>query len=335
MKKYRAGIIGLGQVANTFDFEKERAGSIWTHAGAYQFLADQVSLVAGADLDEQKRTLFCQKRDINSAFCFSDYCQMLAQVPLDLLSVCVPTPYHYEVVKEALKYPLKGIIVEKPIALNTEQAQEIVSLTEQHKVKLLVMYNRRYWYEYQQVRQLILAGKVGKIISVVGFYTSQIFNIGSHLFNTMSFLINEKPQWVSAHQTIADEHDPTLAGTIGYSNNIMGYFIPNNQRRDAFFDIKIIGTDGVIDIRSNARFVEWHEMIPSDRYAGYRELAPLESVFTTRETNSHFVKAVQDLITTVDTNTSPISSGQEAFSDVLLIEKALLSAANNSQKFFL
>ncbi|MFA6282144.1 MAG: Gfo/Idh/MocA family oxidoreductase, partial [Candidatus Omnitrophota bacterium] len=64
--------------------------------------------------------------------------------PINVAIVTVPDDTHYEVLKELAEYPLKLVIVEKPICNDLIQAREIVELYKAKGTPLMVNYTRRF-----------------------------------------------------------------------------------------------------------------------------------------------------------------------------------------------
>ena len=120
--KHRAGVIGCGRIGYGFDKDPKRS-YISTHAGAYNYVKD-IDLVAVCDIDK-KRVGECVNRWSIPAG-YTDYKEMLKNEDLDVLSICTLPSTHYPILKEALKYPLKAIFCEKPIADNLKNAEKMV-----------------------------------------------------------------------------------------------------------------------------------------------------------------------------------------------------------------
>jgi phthalate 4,5-cis-dihydrodiol dehydrogenase len=57
-------------------------------------------------------------------------------------------------------------VVEKPMALNIEQAEQMVETAEKNKVKLLAGHTRSYTLPIQAMRRIITSGKLGKVRAI-------------------------------------------------------------------------------------------------------------------------------------------------------------------------
>ncbi|USE35819.1 Gfo/Idh/MocA family protein [Endozoicomonas sp. SCSIO W0465] len=107
------------------------------HAEKYARLATS-DLVGVADIDEacgQEVASNC-----NTHY-FSDYRDLLGQV--DAVSVVVPTALHHAIASDCLKAGVH-VLVEKPIASNLSQAEEMIKLARERQLILQVGFLERY-----------------------------------------------------------------------------------------------------------------------------------------------------------------------------------------------
>jgi len=84
------------------------------------------------------------------------YCCINHAIEIDGVNVAVVATNddaHYDILKQLAEYPLKLVIVEKPICTNIEQAREIVELYKDRGINLAVNYTRRCLPYYNYLRQ--------------------------------------------------------------------------------------------------------------------------------------------------------------------------------------
>ncbi|BFT71119.1 Gfo/Idh/MocA family protein [Paenibacillus sp. P36] len=93
---------------------------------------------------------------------FSSFEEMLSAVSFDVVSVAVPTFVHKEVVLQAARAG-KHVICEKPVALNLEDAQDMISCCEENGVRLFIGHVVRFFPEYAQMKQQMDAGQIGRV----------------------------------------------------------------------------------------------------------------------------------------------------------------------------
>ncbi|MED3793688.1 Gfo/Idh/MocA family oxidoreductase [Niallia alba] len=130
-----------------------------THSVAYTTMED-VQLVGIVDKNFEKAKDLAGKL---GAQAFANYEEAInALGAIDVVSVCVPTPFHKEYVKKAADNNFQ-VICEKPLARNLKDAQEIIEYCKEKGVKLFVGHVVRFFPEYKRAKQIVTEGKIGKL----------------------------------------------------------------------------------------------------------------------------------------------------------------------------
>ncbi len=124
MGKLRAGVIGIGHLGQH-------------HARLYASLPDSI-LVGVVDQDHDRAAIIAQK---HGAQVFRDQRELLKHV--DVVSIAVPTSGHYAVAKACLEAG-KHVLVEKPIAVLPDEAQELVGLAKYQGCTLQIGHSERF-----------------------------------------------------------------------------------------------------------------------------------------------------------------------------------------------
>lgn len=103
---------------------------------------------------------------------FSDAHAMLDSGLVDLVVISTPPNSHYQWAKEALQCGIH-VVLEKPMALMTDECDELMDLAAAQKLLLVVYQNRRFDADFITMRSLIAAGAIGDVFqydSFVGGY---------------------------------------------------------------------------------------------------------------------------------------------------------------------
>ena len=112
MAKLKAAIIGTGGISNE-------------HISAY-LKNENVELYAFCDINEKQLNSMAEKYGVPKERCFSDKDEMLKALPeIDIVSVCTWNSAHAECTIAALNAG-KNVLCEKPMAMNTKQAEEML-----------------------------------------------------------------------------------------------------------------------------------------------------------------------------------------------------------------
>ena len=157
-----------------------------------------------------------------------DYRKVLADQEIQGIVIATPAASHYAAAKEALLSG-KDVFVEKPLALEVEQGQELVELAEKSDRVLLVGHLLEYHPAIVKLKELVDKGELGKInyiysnrLNLGKFRTEEniLWSFAPHDISIVLLLLGEMPQEISAHggyylhQDIADV---TLT-TLGFKN---------------------------------------------------------------------------------------------------------------------
>lgn len=324
----RAAIIGLGQIGSRFDEDPKRSG-VWSHAGAYAQVPE-VQLVAGADPNPEARQRFVARRGVTAVY--EDYRALLAQERPDLVSICSPTHLHAEMTYAAVEAEVKAIFCEKPIAASLADARHMVSLCLERGVILAVNHTRRWDRNYLWPREVLRQGKIGALQRVVAYYSARVFNMGTHLFDTIHLYTGSPARWVIGEFSgPPDDPDPTTAGLLGLSNSIIGAIIPLSQPTDLIFEIDLFGTQGRLRILDNGLRLESYQFVDSPNYSRYRELQPVEWANILPVTD-RFVAAVQDVVACLQRGGRPACGGPEGLAALETAVALCRSAATGNSR---
>lgn len=80
---------------------------------------------------------------------------------VDVVSILTPSGVHYQNVLELVEYR-KPLVVEKPITLRLDEADEILRACDAHRVKIFVVHQNRYNLPVIKAREAIEKGRLGR-----------------------------------------------------------------------------------------------------------------------------------------------------------------------------
>jgi predicted dehydrogenase len=100
----------------------------------------------------------------------SDWGKLLDDPEIDVVHVCTPNAMHHPMTRKALEAG-KHVLCEKPLAMTSAEAQDMLELAERKRLVHAVNHNLRYYPVVQHVRQMIRNGDLGEILVVQGTYS--------------------------------------------------------------------------------------------------------------------------------------------------------------------
>jgi predicted dehydrogenase len=97
----------------------------------------------------------------------ADYRELLAKDDIDAVMVsATPESTHYPMTRDALAAG-KHVLLEKPIALTLAEADELIALASEKKLKLTIGYSQRFNPKFAYVRKCVREGTIGRPVSAL------------------------------------------------------------------------------------------------------------------------------------------------------------------------
>ncbi|MBQ2704066.1 MAG: Gfo/Idh/MocA family oxidoreductase [Clostridia bacterium] len=154
MKTYKVLLIGAGNRGNRY-------------TGIMHKVPEKFKVVAVAEPIDRRRNSIKEKHGIADDMCFNSWQEALSQPKLaDLAIISTMDEMHYEPALKAIELGY-DLLLEKPVAQTAKECADIALAAEKHGVKVLVCHVLRYSPFYCKIKQLLMNGTIGDIMSVV------------------------------------------------------------------------------------------------------------------------------------------------------------------------
>ena len=175
MTDYKAAVIGCGRMARG-------------HMQAYKELG--IPIAAGADISEDALQAFAEETGAEGLF--TDYRRMLAEVKPDLVSVVTHDTLHCKMVVAAAEAGIRGIVCEKPMAMDLAEADEMLTACRASGSRLTISHQRYYMPQYARARELIADGAIGRVVSAeASLKAGCLMTDGTHTIHMLLALLGE------------------------------------------------------------------------------------------------------------------------------------------------
>ena len=92
---------------------------------------------------------------------------------VDIIAIATPVYTHYGLAKQSLEAG-KHVWIEKPFTSTTAEAEELIELAEQRKLKIFVDHTFIYTGAVRKMKELVSKGELGKIL----YFDSERINLG-------------------------------------------------------------------------------------------------------------------------------------------------------------
>ena len=148
MRLIRFGLVGCGRIA------KRHAELL----GAGQIPGAALSAVC--DLDQAKADSFARKYNVPA---YVDMDAMAARDDVDVLTVLTESGRHAEHVVRLARFG-KHVVVEKPMALTLDDADQMIRACDSHGIKLFVVKQNRFNRPVRKLREALDEGRFGRLV---------------------------------------------------------------------------------------------------------------------------------------------------------------------------
>ena len=156
--------------------------------------------------ETNEKTLKSFQKKYPDLILYKNIQSVLEDKKVDALVIATPAATHYSLTKETLLAE-KDVFVEKPIALNYQDGEELVSLAEEKKKIIMIGHILEYHPAVIKLKELIINGDLGNIryiysnrLNLGKFRTEEniLWSFAPHDISIILHLLGELPENVSA-----------------------------------------------------------------------------------------------------------------------------------------
>ena len=252
------------------------------------------SVVPGIQASKRNEVVAVASRSLENAQKFADelgipkaygsYEQLLSDPEIDAVYIPLPNHLHKEWTLKSAEAG-KHILCEKPIALDGDDAREMVAACENEGVLLAEAFMYRHQQKYQDIKKRIANGEIGDVRGIHGVFTfnnsgdynnirytkewggGSIYDIGCYPISAARLLLNEEPSAVTTHAFFSPEHgnvDMMASGLMEFSNGVALTF-DCAMWAESRSTLEILGSDGRIVLKNAYSGEQSYDIIKGDQ----------------------------------------------------------------------
>ncbi len=319
-RKIKWGVSGCGKITeNSFV------------PAVHNLKRSQITSVYSNSIDRAKRiatkSLTAQAFDDFDEFLKSDF---------EILYIASSNELHYEQAIKAAKAG-KHILCEKPMALNSNQAKEMLKVANENNVSFRMNYIFRFHPLIQKAKELVDKSLLGSIVSINGSFNIHIppstnfrfdaqkgggalFDLGTHLIDILRYFGGEisEIKGIVEKEIYKSDVDDFVSAIIKFEKGYFGYFSASFNTLKANNRIEIIGQKGTITIENLVGKPIGVAKLIIDIHGERRK------VF--RKKVNRFLTMMKQVQKSYLKNTKPLSTGEDGLINLKLMEKLVENA---------
>jgi predicted dehydrogenase len=260
----RAGVVGLGLLGQKY----------------LRLMANdpRIRIVGVCDIDKQKVKQVCQQYQVQG---FTELSEFL-DLDMDFVYIATPDFAHTEPAVRAAERGF-NLLIEKPLATSTAEAEQIVQAVRKSGVKAKVSFCNRWNPPFVAAKKAVEEGEIGEVISIYARLNDTIFVptkmlkwasqtspgwfLMSHTFDLARWFIGSEAvevfgigqKKVLKQEYQIDTYD-NLYAVVRFENGAIavlesGWILPESFPFIIDFKFQIIGTKGCIHINTHDQMV--------------------------------------------------------------------------------
>ena len=298
------------------------------------------SLSALCDLHE--RDLSESKKKYPGIRTTNSLTDILSDSSIDAVVISTPAEMHYQMAKDSLLAD-KHVFVEKPLALDVEQGEELIRLSDERERILMVGHLLHYHPAVVKLKELVERGELGKIqyiysnrlnLGKIRREENILWSFAPHDISVILGLTGEMPETACSsggnylHEKIADVTLSHLSFPSGIKAHIfVSWLHPYKEQR-----LVIVGDRKMAsfnDLNSKDKLIvyphiiEWKDHIPTpSKKEG--QVVPVDQVEPLREECRHFLECITN-------NCQPRTGGPEGLKVLTVLQACQESLENNGK----
>jgi predicted dehydrogenase len=287
---------------------------------------------------------------------YMDYREMLDDPQVEAVDIAVPPDVQFQVIQEiaSRRGNIRGILAQKPLGTNYEQAKAIVSMCEQAGIALGVNQNMRYDQSVRAMKHLLCQRTIGEpVLATIdmraiphwmpwqqrqGWVTLRIMSI--HHLDTFRYWFGDPVRIFASIRT-----DPRTATKFSHEDGICMYIleyenglraaawddvwagpVPEGSASDIYIRWRVEGTEGMA--KGTIGWPEYPKPTPST--LDYTSIAIGDRWIQPRWSEvwfpDAFVGTMAQLLCAIEDESVPEIGGRDNLKTMALVDAAYLSA---------
>lgn len=193
-------------------------------------------------------------REFSLGKAYRSFEEMVADPSIDVIDICTPNIYHYDMIKAALSHG-KHVYCEKPLCETAVRSREIYELSQKSGLICGMVFNNHHLAAVKRAKQLIDEGKLGRIVSYNFEYLHDscthdgkaygwkqnadvcgeggvLFDLGSHIID-LALMLCGRISTVIGRSQIAFPSHPDKDGNVWQTNASEAFYMITKNENGA------------------------------------------------------------------------------------------------------
>ena len=270
----------------------------------------------------------------------NDYTQIIHNPEIDIIAVATPVHTHFRFASEAL-LSKKHVFVEKPMTASVTEAEALIRLSEENRVKLMVGHTFLYTAAVRKMKEIIDAGELGDIFYInsqrlnLGLFQQDInvvWDLAPHDISIINYLLDQEPLDIEAvgtsHINPAIEDVATLS--LKYADNVIAFVQCSWLDPDKVRKMTVVGSKKMMvfdDVQPTEKIRLYDKAVEGpkhyDTYAEFHYSYKYGDILIPKLNGQEPLKTeLSHFVDCIENGETPLSDGYNGLGVVKVLEKS-------------
>ena len=260
---------------------------------------------------------------------FTDYTQLFGKV--DAVSIVVPTQLHYRVAREFLERGVH-VMLEKPMTVTVEEADELIALAKQNKVVLQIGHLERFNSAVMALEKVLCKPQFIESHRLAPFKprgadVNVVLDLMIHDIDIIQNLVRSPVSKIDVNGvTVLTKETDIANARIQFENGCVANVTASRVNMQPQRKMRIFQPDAYISVDFQDKILSVHRKGDKEMFPGIPEITSEESIFE----NSDAIRAeIEAFLAAIEQGTPPPvtgKDGRDALKTALWISKLLTGA---------
>lgn len=294
MSKIKTAVIGVGYLGKF-------------HADKYADLPNS-ELVAVVDADEDTAKSIANKHQIEA---LTDYRPLLGKV--DAVSIAAPTSLHFDIARDFLSHG-SHVLIEKPITVTVEQADELIELARTHDRLIQVGHLERFNAAILDLDQVLEKPMFIESHRLAPFNpratdVNVVLDLMIHDIDIILNIVHSEVKFIAASGTPVLTDTTDIANVrLEFENGCVANVTASRVSLKTERKMRLFQPDSCITIDFHNRAMNLYQKGDQEMFPGIPEIEAKESVY---ENNDALKAEIIAFLNSIETGTPTLVTGED------------------------
>jgi predicted dehydrogenase len=276
--RFNVAIIGCGLIGAQWDAKDSSSEFSLTHAAGFS-KNPRAQLVAMCDNDMDKARHSAARWGAKAVY--DDPRTLFAEQEIDVAVVATTSAVRRQVIEPGLDAGVKVFVIEKPLAISLKEGRALAAAIDAAGAKSIINFSRHWDPSMAALRERIRTDCMGPLQRLVGTYGKGVTHNGSHMVDLCAFLCDASPVRArslgsplgAAEADWSNGRDRAWDAQVEFrrqdGGRIQLTMLATDQSAFTCFELRVIGSKLICDIRKGGRAISYTEIMADPNYAGY------------------------------------------------------------------